>query len=86
MAHSFDYAAYSVCNGEVDFISPVHTRETAKNLVDYWKKSAHLTESFYCKKGNIPAKFKKSVEEYWQEYEKAHPKQETETDPDALPW
>lgn len=86
MSYSFDYAAYSVYNGEIDYISTVHTKETAKNLVEYWKKFPHLKDSFYCRQDKVPTKYREMVAEYWREYEESFPKRETEIDSDALPF
>ena len=83
---ALDYAAYGVCNGKIDYISTVHTRTTAKNLVDYWKKNCSLDESFYCKQENVPEKYREQVKEYWIEYDASHKCPVEEYDIDALPW
>lgn len=83
---SLDYNAYCVSNGKLIDISTVHTRQTARSLVDYWEKSGHLADSFSCKKGNEPREYREQVKEYWREYDESHKCPVQEYDEDDLPW
>lgn len=85
MAYGFNYRAYLVHNGKIEYIDSPHTLTTSRNLVEYWKK--YCPESFYCKKGNCPEKYAEQEREYWEEekrWHEAHP--ETELDANELPW